>query len=289
MGKNVKAYTYFQGSWLEGNPALAGPMTQAFWLSGLVFDGARAFEGVAPDLGHHCRRVIASAHALHLKPTHTAEQIEKLAREGIAKFSADVALYIRPMFWAEDGMVLPDAASTRFALSVYEQPMEEPIGGSVTLSAYRRPAPDMAPTNAKTAGLYPNSGLALRAAKAAGFDNAVMLDPLGNVAEFATANLFFAKDGVVHTPALNGTFLNGITRQRVIRLLRHSGATVRERQISYGELKEADEIFSTGNFSKVTPYTGIDGRSLQPGPFYRKARQLYWDYAHRDVEEPLDS
>ena len=283
----VQAFTFFQDNWLEGNPGLAGPLTQGFWLGGVVFDGARAFEGVAPDLGHHCRRAIASANALYLKPRVTAGEIEDLAREGIAKFPTGSTLYVRPMFYAEQGGVLPDAESTRFCLSVYALPMRTEPGGAVHLSRFRRPAPDMAPTNAKAACLYPNSGLALREAAAAGFDNAVMLDPLGNVAEFANANLFLAKDGVVHTPAVNGTFLNGVTRQRVIRLLRQAGITVHERRILYSEVEDADELFSTGNMSKVTPYTRIESRDLQPGPIAKRARELYWAYALAGREEPL--
>ena len=103
---------------------------------------------------------------------------------------------------------------------------------------------------------------------------------LGNVAELGTANVFVAKDGVVYTPAPNGTFLNGITRQRIIQLLRGDGVTVVEKIMSYAEFQGADEIFSSGNFSKVSPVTRIDDRGLQPGPFYRKARELYWAFAH---------
>jgi branched-chain amino acid aminotransferase len=103
---------------------------------------------------------------------------------------------------------------------------------------------------------------------------------LGNVAELATANIFLGKDGVVFTPVPNGTFLNGITRQRVIRLLRDAGVAVVETTLRYQDFETADEIFSTGNYSKVMPVVRIDGRSLQPGPLYRKARELYWDFAH---------
>ena len=89
-----------------------------------------------------------------------------------------------------------------------------------------------------------------------------------------------AKDGVVFTPIGNGTFLAGITRARVIALLRQAGATVVEKTLRYGDFQTADEIFSTGNYSKVSPVTRIDERPLQPGPFYRRTRELYWEYAH---------
>jgi branched-chain amino acid aminotransferase len=107
-----------------------------------------------------------------------------------------------------------------------------------------------------------------------------MCDPIGNVAEFATANVFMAKDGVVYTPAPNGTFLNGITRQRVIGLLRADGVDVVEKALRYSDFETADEIFASGNTVKVRAVNRIDDRSLQPGPFYRRARELYWDFAH---------
>ena len=103
---------------------------------------------------------------------------------------------------------------------------------------------------------------------------------MGNVAELATANLWMAKEGAAHTPIVNGTFLNGITRQRVARLLEAAGIKVYERVITYEELLDADEVFSTGNYGKVMPITRLDGRDLQPGPVYTKARELYWDYSH---------
>jgi branched-chain amino acid aminotransferase len=103
---------------------------------------------------------------------------------------------------------------------------------------------------------------------------------LGNVAELATANIFFAKDGIVYTPAANGTFLSGITRFRTLKLMRDAGVTVIEGSFRYADFESADEIFSTGNYSKLMPIVRIDDRSLQPGPFYRKARALYWDFAH---------
>jgi branched-chain amino acid aminotransferase len=107
-----------------------------------------------------------------------------------------------------------------------------------------------------------------------------MLDMLGNVAEFGNSNVFMAKDGAVYTPAPNGTFLNGITRQRVIDLLRGEGVTVIEATLRYADFLAADEIFSTGNFAKVAPVIRIDDRQLTPGPFYARARKLYWDFAH---------
>src|SRR5262249_27850570 len=111
-------------------------------------------------------------------------------------------------------------------------------------------------------------------------DNCLMRDALGNIAELGTANIFMAKDGVLYTPAVNGTFLNGVTRRRGISLLREDGATVVGKTLTYGHFQTPAQVFSTGNYSKVSPVTRIDDRQLGLGPFYRKARELYWAFAH---------
>ena len=278
-----KTWTYFEGDWHEGNVPIMGPRTHAAWLCSVVFDGARAFEGVTPDLDLHCARVNDSATKLFLKPTVSTEQWIQLTREGLARFNTDVALYIRPMYWAEkEGpwiqAHLPE--STRWCLSIYEAPMRPPKGFSVTLSPYRRPTLDTMPVDAKAGCLYPNNARALFEAQARGFDNAVVCDTLGNVAELATSNIFMARDGVVFTPIPNGTFLAGITRQRVIGLLRNDGVTVVEKTLSYQDFETADEIFSTGNYSKVVPVTRIGARAVAHGPLYTRARKLYWEFAH---------
>jgi branched-chain amino acid aminotransferase len=278
-----KTWTFFAGDWHEGNVPIMGVRTHAAWLASMVFDGARAFEGVAPDVDLHCERVNDSAKKLFLKPLVSTDTWLGLVADGRKRFDRDAALYIRPMYWPEHNgplAVPPDPDSTRWCLSLYETPMVAPDGFSITLSPFRRPTIETMPVDAKAGCLYPNNARALFEARARGFDNCVVCDMLGNVAELATANIFLAKDGVVHTPIANGTFLAGITRRRVILLLRTAGIAVVETTLRYRDFLAADEIFSTGNFIKLTPITRIDDRSLQPGPFYRKARALYWEFAH---------
>ncbi len=275
-----RAVTYVDGQWLDGNPPLMGPMTHAVWMASVVFDGARAFDGVMPDLDRHADRLIDSAKAVGLAPPVTAAEVDGFAREGVARFEKGAHLYIRPMIYAEDGWVAPDPASARFIVTVFESPMPDPSGLSVCLSTKRRPTPETAPTAAKASALYPQAGLALTEAARRGFQNAVMLDALGNVAELATANLFLAKDGIVKTPVPNGTFLDGITRQRAIALMRHDGLTVIECRVSPNDLLTADELFSTGNHGKVLPITRYEDRDISPGPIYHRLRTAYWDFAH---------
>jgi branched-chain amino acid aminotransferase len=274
------SWTFFDGKWHEGNPPFMGPMTHAPWLGSCVFDGARAFEGVAPDLDLHCQRLIRSAKSFGLKQLKSASELEEIAWDGVRKFPKGAALYIRPMSWAEDGFVDIDPETTRWSVSVYDSPLPEPDGFSVTCSPFRRPSFEYSPTDAKAACHYPNSARAMREARARGFDNAVMLDALGNVTELATANIMYAKDGEVHTPVPNGTFLVGITRNRVIGLLSKTGVKVHERSLHWQDFVDADEVFSTGNYGKVMPITRIESRSLQPGPITKRARALYWAFAH---------
>ena len=278
-----KTWTFFEDAWHEGNVPMLGPRTHATWLCSMVFDGARAFEGVTPDIELHCARANESAAKLYLKPVVSVDTWIRLAREGMQKFDKDAALYIRPMYWAEhEGpwVQAHDPDSTRWCLSIYEAPMRRSNGFSITLSPFRRPTLETAPVDAKAGCLYPNNARMLFEAQARGFDNAVSLDLLGNVAELATSNIFMAKDGIVYTPAANGTFLAGITRRRVIALLRETGVTVVERSLKYDDFQTADEIFSTGNYSKVVPVAKIEDRVLTPGPIFTRARELYWEFAH---------
>jgi branched-chain amino acid aminotransferase len=281
LDDHATSICYFNGVWKAGAVPLMTSETNAAWLANTVFDGARAFEGVAPDLDRHCERVIRSAQGLGLQPTRTAEEILALALEGVGFFPPATPLYIRPMFWAESGLVLFDAASTQFALVITKMPLPDPAAGFTScLSSYRRPTPDQAPTHTKAACLYPLAAMAIAAAKRRGFDNAVMRDPIGNVAEFTAQNIMIGKAGSVHTPIPNGTFLNGITRQRVIGLLRTAGIDIIERTIRVDELAEADEIFSTGNHGKVVPCLRYEDRTFAAGPLAARARELYWQWAH---------
>jgi branched-chain amino acid aminotransferase len=259
-----------------------GAATHGAWLGSLVFDGARLFDGVAPDLDRHSARVNDSAIALGLAPTLTGPEIEALTYEGLKKFAPGTDIYIRPMYWAEEsdvGVLPPKPETTDFALCLEEMPMVPPAGFTITTTRFRRPTMEVMPVNAKAACLYANNARMVREAQSKGFQNALCCDSNGNVAELATSNVFMAHGGEVFTPVPNGTFLNGITRQRVVNLLRAADVPVNEITLSVDDFREADEIFSSGNISKVVPVIGFDDRELPVGPIAKKARQLYMDWA----------
>ena len=212
--------TYWNGTWHEGNPAILGPRDHAFWLGSIVFDGGRAFEGCGPDLDLHAERVVRSARSLGLKPTKTAAEILALMHEAIRRFGPKAELYVRPMFWATKGGAGPisvDGDSAQFLLCVYHSPMR--AGTPLTLGlcrTIRRPTPESAPTDAKATCLYPNSSRGAAEMLKRGFQNGIVLDALGNVAETCSSNIFLAKNGTVATPVPNGSFLAGITRNRTV-------------------------------------------------------------------------
>ncbi len=276
-------WTWFKGDWHQGNVPIMGAADHGTWLGSLVFDGARAFEGMTPDLEAHMARVNASTEPMGLKPTMSTQELVALVQEGLGRFAPEAAVYIRPMYWSTEGgrgVVVPDPDSTAFALCLEQIPMAPADAGQrLGRTRFVRPMLSMAPVNAKAACLYPNNGRMIREAQARGFDNALVADALGNVAETATSNIFLVRDGVVQTPVPNGTFLDGITRQRIIRLLRADGVEVQETTLSFDDFSGADEVFMTGNMSKVTPVLAFEDRDYEIGPMTRRARELYWNWA----------
>lgn len=270
---------FYNGDWHDENPRILGPMDHAFWMSSSVFDGARSYQGMAPDLDLHCARLERSARALGMNPTMETGEIIELCKTAIKKLPKESELYIRPMYFARGGFIDPDPESAEFILAVYDEPMPEQHGFSAHFSPYRRPASNMAPTDAKASCLYPNSGRAVAHARSLGFDNAIMMDANDNVAEFATSNIWTVKDGVAFTPAPTGCFLAGITRSRVMKLAEAAGIEVSETYMSKNDILTADEVFNSGNFGKIMPVTRVEDRELQPGPVAKKLYEMYMDFS----------
>lgn len=276
--------TYINGIWSEGNTPIFGAMDHSVWLGSSVFDGARSIRGMVPDLHLHLARVISSAEKLGMQCPHSVEEMTALVKKGIALFPHDAELYIRPLVFATEGLLIPEVSKTGFALTLFDAAMPTFTGFSACLSALRRPDASMAPTDAKASSLYANSTRALKDARARGFDNAVMLDSAGYVTEFATSNIFFVStEGRLTTPVANGTFLAGITRARVIKLLAEIDIVVDERSVKPEELVTAKEIFNTGNFGKVTPCIRYESRQLAIGEMATTAFKRYMEFAAKNV------
>ena len=280
-GKNI--WTYFEGTWHEGDVPIMRAADHGAWLGSSVFDGARFVNGLTPDLDLHCARVNRSAEALMLTPTVSTEDMVAITREGLKKYPAGAAVYIRPMYWGIHGdvtAIVPGQDETGFAICLEEIPFaHETPAATLGHTKFRRPVLESSVVNAKAGCLYPNNARMLTDVRSRGFTNALVADAMGNVAESATANVFMVKDGEVFTPIPNGTFLSGITRARHIKNLRADGVTVHETVLSFDDFAGADEVFLSGNMTKVTPVAAFEDRQYQVGPVTRRVRDMYWDWA----------
>lgn len=281
ISQNIR--TYFDGQWHDGDRPVMRAADHGAWLGSVVFDGARQFNGKTPDLDAHCARLNRSAEALMLRPTVSVEDMIARTHEGLKGFAPDAAIYIRPMYWGISGdatAIVPQTDETGFTICLEEVPMP-PETASITLgyTRFHRPTLDTAVVNAKASCLYPNSARMIAEAQARGFNNALVADAMGNVAETGSTNVFIVRDGEVFTPIPNGTFLAGITRARHIANLRADGITVHECVLSFSDVEQADEVFVSGNMTKIVPVTRVEETEYAIGPITRRARALYWDWA----------
>ena len=287
MSSGINIKTYFEGSWHEGDKFVLRAADHGAWLGSSVFDGARYFDGKIPDLLRHCERINNSAKAMMLHPTMTADNMVGIIKEGLSSYNSKSAVYIRPMYWALDGgesLVLPKENSTAFSICLEEIPMaSSSISATLARTRFRRPVLEDNVVNAKAGCLYPNNARMLAEVRLKGFSNALVKDANGNVAETATANIFMVKDGDIFTPIPNGTFLAGITRSRHIRNLRDYGKNVIESVLSFEDFFDADEVFMSGNMTKITPVTAIEDKNFQVGPITLLARELYWDWSKSEL------
>jgi branched-chain amino acid aminotransferase len=281
FGTNIR--TYFERRWHEGDIAVMKAADHGIWQGSSVFDGARMFDGVVPDLALHCARVNDSAAALMITPTVAADEMEAIIREGLRAYGPGAAVYVRPMYWAIDGSdlgIAPKAGSTGFAISLEEVAMPAAtFQTTVTRTRFRRPVLEDNVCNAKAGCLYPNNARMLVEAKAKGFGNALVADAMGNLAESATANVFLVKDGALFTPIPNGTFLAGITRARHIANARAAGIEVHETVLTFEDAHRADEVFLSGNFAKVTSVRAFDGTEYRSRAVTERMRGMYMDWA----------
>lgn len=245
-----------------------------------VFEGERVYGGEVFKLREHTQRLLDSGAALGFEIPYSLERLERATLETVAAQGYADA-YVRPVAWRGSEMMGVSAQQTTIhvAIAVWEwpsyfSPEARNRGIKLKTAKWRRPAPDTAPVHAKAAGLYMICTMSKHEAEAEGYDDALMLDWRGLVAESTGANIFLAREGRLHTPAPD-CFLDGITRQTVIGLARARGIEVIERAIQPEELLGADEIFVTGTAAEVTPVGCIDDHHFQVGSI---SRALLEDY-----------
>jgi branched-chain amino acid aminotransferase len=233
-----------------------------------VFEGERAYGGTIFESERHSKRLMRSAEILGFKPTFSAADVETAKTETLARMGLDSA-YVRAVSWrgSEQMGVSARNNSIHLAVAVWDwgDYFADKMKGIRLINApWKRPSPETAPHEAKAAGLYMICTMSKHAAEEQGAQDALMLDWRGHVAEATGANVFFIQDGAIHTPVPD-CFLNGITRQTVIRLARDKGYEVVERTIMPEELGNFSECFITGTAAEVTPVKEIAGIHYQPG------------------------
>ena len=284
MATGTNIHTYFEKNWHKGNIPIMNAADHGSWLGSTVFDGARYFNGVAPDLLAHCERLNQSAKAMGLVPTYSEKEIYDLILEGLANYTKQSAVHIRPMYWGIGNgysAIVPEAANIGFCICLEEIPMASDTNTTtLTRTSFHRPILTDNLCNAKAGCLYPNNARMLQEASTKGFNNALVADAVGNVAETATSNVFLVKDGEIFTPIPNGTFLAGITRSRHIQNLKSDGYQVNECILKFEDFSRADEVFLTGNMTKITPVSLFDDIKYEIGPVTKRARSLYFDWAN---------
>jgi branched-chain amino acid aminotransferase len=232
-----------------------------------VFEGERAYDGVIFKSREHSERLHRSARILGYQVPYSVEEIDRVKHELVAKMGFGDA-YVRALAWRGSEQLGVSAKTNTIHVAVASWQWgdyfaDKMAGIRLMIAPWRRPAPDTAPCNSKAAGLYMICTLSKHAAEDCGFNDALMFDWRGQIAEATGANIFFVRDGVIHTPTPD-CFLNGLTRQTVIKLAREKGMDVVERAIFPNELATFQEAFLTGSAAEVTPIKEIAGMQYKP-------------------------
>src|SRR4051794_7869835 len=271
--------------WLDGKlvpwrEATTHVLTHALHYGSAVFEGERIYDGRVFRLAAHSARLGNSARLLDYELPWTREEIDEATR-AVVKANGLQAGYIRPIAWRGSEVMGVSAIGTTVHLAIAPWAQEGRLsvqvrdaGINVTMAKYRRPSADFAPGLAKVAGLYLICGIEKDKALKAGFDDALMLDWKGDVAESTGANIFLVIDGTLVTPTPEN-FLDGITRRAVMSMARKRGWSVEERTVKAQELAQASEVFLCGTAAEIVPVGSVDGHHYQAGPV---ARALMADY-----------
>jgi branched-chain amino acid aminotransferase len=261
---------WYDGALVPWREAKLHVLSHGLHYASVVFEGERAYGGEIFKLTEHSRRLIESGRILGYDIPWSLSEIDRITRQTLAVSGLDDA-YIRPVAWRGSEMMGVSAQQTSIHLAVavwawpsYFTPEARLKGLRLTISDWRRPAPECAPTKSKAAGLYMICTLSKHAAEQAGYADAMMLDYRGRIAEATGANVFFVKDGALHTPTPD-CFLNGITRRTVIELARERGIEVIERVITPDELAGFEQCFICGTAAEVTPVSEIDADHFEVG------------------------
>ncbi len=261
---------WYNGEFVDWADAQVHVLTHGLHYASAVFEGERAYGGEIFHLTKHTERLHKSAEYLGFKIPYSVQEIDDACRETLRLQGLSNA-YVRPIAWRGSEMMGVSAQSNRINVAIavwdwpsYFDPEQKMKGIRLDIADWKRPAPDTIPCKSKAAGLYMICTLSKHAAEAKGYADALMFDYRGQVAEATGANVFFTKDGVLHTPTPD-CFLDGITRQTVIELAKRRNIEVVERKIMPDEMADFEECFITGSAAEVTPVSEIGPYNFAPG------------------------
>ena len=280
-----EGWIWFDGKLVPWRDASVHVLTHALHYASSVFEGQRAYNGEIFKLAEHCQRLHKSANLLGFEIPWSADEIGAACTE-VLKANELTNAYMRPVAWlgsermgGSPSGTLPHLAIAAWEWGKYFDPETARNGIRLTIAPWRRPAPYTAPVHSKAAGLYMIAMLSRKHAEDTGFDDALMFDWRGQVAEATGANVFFVRDGALHTPTPD-CFLDGITRRTVIDLARQRGIEVHERAIWPDELESFEQMFLTGSAAEVTPVGSVGPWSFEVGDLTRQLDKDYEDLAN---------
>jgi branched-chain amino acid aminotransferase len=273
-------YIWYNGELMPWRDAKLHVLSHGLHYGSCVFEGERVYAGNIFKMTEHHERLHSSARALGFEIPYSVASIDEAAM-AVCKANGIADGYVRPVAWRGSEMMGVSAQRTRINVAIaawdwpaYFTPEARLQGIRMTVSPWRRPAPDTAPTKSKAAGLYMICTLSKHEAEGKGYNDALMLDYRGQIAEATGANIFLVQNGKLHTPTPD-CFLDGITRRTVIALAKQMGYTVVERAILPEELAQTDEVFITGTAVEVTPVKEIDSYSFEVGEISRRLVGAY--------------
>ncbi|WP_417245424.1 branched-chain amino acid aminotransferase [Celeribacter sp.] len=273
-------YIWMDGTLVDWRDAKVHILTHAMHYASAVFEGERCYNGTIFKSVEHSERLIASGKALDMPIPYSVEEIE-IAKYDVLKANGWDNAYVRVLAWrgaGEDMGVAANKNPVRMAVAAWEWGAyygdAKMQGAKLDIAKWKRPSPETIPTAAKAAGLYMICTMSKHAAEAKGCSDALFMDYRGYVAEATGANIFFVKDGEVHTP-IPDAILNGITRQTVIAMLKDKGITVHERRILPDELEGFEQCFLTGTAAEVTPVGQIGDYMFEVGALTREISEDY--------------
>ncbi len=274
---------WFDGALVQWRDAKVHVLSHGLHYGSCVFEGERIYNGRVFRLSEHSQRLIDSAQILGFKIPYTVEELVQATHKVVAA-QGIVDGYVRPIAWrgSEEIEIYAPHSKIHVAIATWQWPTifgqhKRTEGIRLKLSHWVRPAPNMAPVHSKAAGLYTICSLGRIDAVQGGYDDALMLDYRGYVAEATAANLFFMRDGKLHTP-IPDCFLNGLTRQTVIDLAKKHGLEVIEGHFLSEDLQRAEEVFLTGTAYEVQPVSAIEDQLYVVGPITQLLMKIFGEH-----------